>query len=919
MLNLRQSIENKVKLFDEAIVSAKSDKIALEIQRDKKRFLCQNDLYYLCCLTGNEQIAKYPDYYKPFCDEVSLMNWQIVFLGMHRKNDYMLGILEVSDDPQKDLVMQRLYLCYRSFYKTTIITKIHSLQLLLNFPNIHICLAHNKQENSSDNLVSVKSCFLTTALKYLYPDYIPNTKEWGNMSGFSVACRTDKNRSEENIEAVGVDTEITGRHYQVAKKNDLVTEKSVNTEEQIKKTLDWDNRFNQGMFDDPQRTLQDYEGTRYHFADLYSVKINDPRLKIIDYPLLKDKNISNLSADNISNPKRFSVEGVKDMMKDMWVFNCFTEDTKILTTSGTKRINEIYEGCEVISHTGNINKVLNIGRIKTLSPIWKIYLYGLPEPIKCTGNHPLMTYPLIKYRGSKITQNNVSEKLTGCGNNPVAILKKVETEIADWLRADELKVFDALVSPVGEIKEHKITDKYFWWFVGFYLAEGCLNYSNNTIVIACSKKEIKYLKRIIKILKVTSKIYENKSTLSLSISNREIFNFLIKFGRYAFGKFLPYDIECLPRKQALSLAAGYFAGDGYTVRNRKAINSVSVELLLGMRRLLIKHNIIGYIQKIYDDKISFIQGRKVNCRALYGLFFYKNVKKTWIYEGNLYTRIRKIEIDEQSTPINVYNFEVENDHSYCLNGVVAKNCQMLLRPDDPAKMQFKREMIGYFSHVPEDSNFYLLVDPASRRKKKSDWTVMLIVGLSWFEGRLRKFIVDGIRDKLDPRQRVDMAISLVKKWSVKGCGWESIGFQETDCFYLEEVRRKERLFFTLEEISSHQAAKEDRIRSLIPEYSQHDWLWPQRGLISAINFEGRAYDLTADMEYEMLQFPLCEHDDLLDTMTFINRINTVKPKEIKTTPDIEGMTFGEYTSIRDNRIKEFNRNPWNRLKTGAAV
>ncbi len=388
------------------------------------------------------------------------------------------------------------------------------------------------------------------------------------MSGFSVACRTDKGRSEENIEAVGVDTEITGRHYQVAKKNDLVTEKSINTEEQIKKTLDWDMRFNQGMFDDPQITLQDYEGTRYHFNDLYTVKLNDPRIKIMDFPVLKDKDPLNLSPENISNPKRFSPEGIKEMQRDMWVFNC----------------------------------------------------------------------------------------------------------------------------------------------------------------------------------------------------------------------------------------------------------------------------------------------------------------------------------------------------------------QMLLNPDDPAKRQFQKEMISYFDTIPSETNFYLLVDPASRRKKRSDWTVMLIVGLGWLEGRIRKFICDGLRDKLDPKQRVDMAIALAKKWSIKGCGWEAIGFQETDCFYLEEIRRKERLYFTLEEINSHNVSKEDRIRSLMPDYAQHNWLWPQKGIVERMSFmDGRKFDLTTEMDLEMFHFPFGEHDDLLDTMTFINKITTVNPEEIKTTPDSREMTFGEYAAIRDDRLREFNRNPWNRLQIGGRV
>jgi len=558
MINLRQAINKKIKLWDEAIASATHEKVALKLLRDKKRWLCRNDLYYLCCLVGCDEIKKYPEVYQPFCDEVSLMNWNVLRLGIHKENEDLLKIEEVTDNPDLDLKdVERLYLCHRVFYKTTIVTKVHSLQLLLNFPNLHIVLAHNKQENSSDNLVTVKNFFLTPELSRLFPEFIPEGKEWGNMSGFSVANRTDKGRTEENIEAIGIETEITGRHWDIAKKNDLVTEKSVWTEEQIKKTWDWDARFNVGHFTDPERKLQDYEGTRYHFADLYSVKLNNPKIKIISYPLLKDQNPENLSIENIQNPKRFTPDGIKDLQSDMWTFMC----------------------------------------------------------------------------------------------------------------------------------------------------------------------------------------------------------------------------------------------------------------------------------------------------------------------------------------------------------------QHLLKPEDPAKMQFKSGMIQYWDSIP-NCNFYLFVDPASARKKKSDYTSMLIVGL---DSDGKRYIVDGLRDKLDTKQRIDEALALAVKWAIKGCGWEAIAFQTTDIYYLEEERRKRKLFFNIEEIKSHQMSKEDRIKSLIPEYSNHLWLWPKKGEVTKKSyFDGKMYDLTEKMEYEFMQFPLGEHDDLMDTMTFFNRINIVKPR--KDIPiESKGMTFGEYAKIREDRVNDFNRNPWNKL------
>jgi len=562
MIKLRQSIEAKVSYFDNLIRQATSEKVGLAILRDKRRWLCRNDLFYLCCLTNNKEIEKFGDFYKPFCDEVSLICWQAVRLGMALPSQDMLTLDDVSDNIDEDFkFLERLYLCYRIFYKTTIITLGNSAQLLLNFPNIHIVLCHNKQENASDNLVAIKNYFLTTDLRRLFPECIPNSKEWGNMTGFSLANRSDWNRVEDNIEAVGVDTEITGRHYDIAKKNDLVTEKSVTTDDQLKKTMSWDDRFNIGMFAKVEAKIQDYEGTRYHYADLYSKKKGDQNIKLFEIPIVRDVEKFMAGDDGqIVHPERFSRESVVKMMTDIWVFNC----------------------------------------------------------------------------------------------------------------------------------------------------------------------------------------------------------------------------------------------------------------------------------------------------------------------------------------------------------------QMMLNPDDPAKRQFRPEMICYFSEIPKNCNFYLLVDPASKRKKKSDFTVMLVVGLGWIDGKRGKFIVDGIRDKIDPKQRVDRAMDLAVKWVIKGCGWEAIAFQDTDCFYFEEARRLKRLNFTPTPISSHTVAKEDRIRSLVPEYAQHQWFWPNKGAIVQLDCNGRKYCLTEELELELLQFPLCIHDDLFDAQTFLNRLSTIIPPEEKK-PEIKGMTFGEYTRDMERNKEEDKKHPFRRF------
>lgn len=553
MTKLRQAINDKVRSFDRAIKAASSDKIALALIREKKRWLCRNDLFYLCYLTGNHEIKKLPSVFQGFCDEVSLMNWRIVQLGIHSPSENMLSIDSIG--MPDDYNMQRLYLCHRAFYKTTIVTKVHSLQLLLNFPNIRLVLVHNKQDNSSDNLRTIKEYFLSTSIKQLFPEYIPPGKEWGNLSGFSVACKTDISRSEDSVEAIGVGTEITGRHWDVAKKDDLVTEDSVTTDEQIKKTEDYDDRFNAGHFTSPKFKIQDYSGTRYHFADLYSKKKNDKNVKYIKIPLEDGKG-------NPTHPERFT----------------------------------------------------------------------------------------------------------------------------------------------------------------------------------------------------------------------------------------PTDVEII-----------------------------------------------------------------------------KSGLNPWVY-----------------------------------------NCQQLLEPDDPSKMSFKKEMIQYYDALPASCNFYLLVDPAGQRKKKSDYTVMKVVGV---DCRGRRFIADMFRDKIDPKGRIDMGVELIKKWKIKEVGWEEVGLAD-DCFYLEERRREERLSCIITPIKTAKIAKEDRIRNiLMPEYAKLMWLWPKKGtMVKYSTFHGRNFDLTEVLEKEFLQFPLSEHDDLLDSETFLSQLVVIKPFGPTEETEFKGLTFGEYIKNHDNRLAETRRNPWGQFK-----
>lgn len=335
MIKLRESIDEKVKWWDEIIRKAKTAKVGLRILRDKNRWLCRNDLYFLGKVTGHfiwhpgEVKGFVERFHRDLCDKVSLMNWQIVNKGLMKHPADLMPMEDVVDDPRDLGKTRRLFLYFRSAYKSTIVTKLHTIQLLLNFPDIHVFITHNTQVNASDILLSIKRLFLTTKLRHFFPEYVPKTKDWGNASGFSVACRTDKIMTGDNVEAMGINTEATGRKAHVFKNDDIVTEKSVTNEEQLRQS----NQFletHKSLFLNPSLIIEDYSDTKYHFADATTTLEDDVDVDVIKVPLLKENETGRIIWQRkryvCALPEHFSVEGigkenVSGLMKNPDEFN----------------------------------------------------------------------------------------------------------------------------------------------------------------------------------------------------------------------------------------------------------------------------------------------------------------------------------------------------------------------------------------------------------------------------------------------------------------------------------------------------------------------------------------------------------------------------------------------------------------------
>lgn len=206
------------------------------------------------------------------------------------------------------------------------------------------------------------------------------------------------------------------------------------------------------------------------------------------------------------------------------------------------------------------------------------------------------------------------------------------------------------------------------------------------------------------------------------------------------------------------------------------------------------------------------------------------------------------------------------------------SCQYMMEPVDPADKKFKREWLKYYNreiakkygHV-----FFLTVDPASRQRKKSDFTAMAVYAIDkdW-----NFYLVDGVHDKLNPAQRIEAVFRLCKKYGIEIVGYETIGFQETDKFYIERKMAQDNFYFQIIEITNHKTNKDARIEGLQPVMeSGHFWL-PEAPMPYTRQWEnpddglGKEVDIKVELLRELDHWPNSAHDDILDVSTMAREI-----------------------------------------------
>jgi predicted phage terminase large subunit-like protein len=202
--------------------------------------------------------------------------------------------------------------------------------------------------------------------------------------------------------------------------------------------------------------------------------------------------------------------------------------------------------------------------------------------------------------------------------------------------------------------------------------------------------------------------------------------------------------------------------------------------------------------------------------------------------------------------------------------------QILLNPKADAMQGFKREWLRYYTRLDAAKmNKYLLVDAARSKKKGSDYTAMVVMGLAT---DANYYVLDLVRDRLNLAERLERIFTMHRKWKPKQVRYERYGMM-ADIEAIKARQEQETYRFDVIEVAGV-TSKHDRIKRLIPMFEQGKVYLPKS--LNVADWQKIPVDLVHSfVEEEYFPFPVGLHEDMLDAMARIAEpdLRLVWPKE----------------------------------------
>jgi len=188
--------------------------------------------------------------------------------------------------------------------------------------------------------------------------------------------------------------------------------------------------------------------------------------------------------------------------------------------------------------------------------------------------------------------------------------------------------------------------------------------------------------------------------------------------------------------------------------------------------------------------------------------------------------------------------------------------QMLLNPLRGQNKIFKSFWLNYWDKLEDDTNCYILIDPAKKKGTQHDYTVAFVVKVDCYK---KINIVKIVRDKLNLKDKWEMILKLYEEFLPEEIRYEENG-AEGDMEYFQEKMEEIGKYLPLYTFHST-LKKERRIEKLVGYFSDSRIVLPRSSVY--VNLEGQPHDMVLDFLNEYSNYPFAKHDDMLDCLSFI--------------------------------------------------
>lgn len=339
---------------------------------------------------------------------------------------------------------------------------------------------------------------------------------------------------------------------------------------------------------------------------------------------------------------------------------CLAENTLVLTERGHIPIQSVDVGDRVLTHLGRWKEVIWAGST------------GMRE-----------TVTLIGQGGWRITSTLDHRFLARRRNN--ASWKAIELGLSEWIEAQDMEKqywsspthYDPL--PFPELPS-LATNSAFWWFVGFWLANGWVMKPDRTLGVCNNglyEKETDELLRRAFGDKIRSLGKGKDGVARWAIHSQELVHWMLHhFGKNARGKRIPGWAMTLDEEWSEELLQGFIHGDGCRpedqTRGRRAIlSSINPEMLRGFQSIATR---LGYgvsFSQVKKARTEVVAHRLCNCAPAYHLRVQQQrSRKEHTMDQEVLWQVRDVVPSGKQL---VFDLVVKDDHSFLANNIIVHN------------------------------------------------------------------------------------------------------------------------------------------------------------------------------------------------------------------------------------------------------